>query len=53
MHWALWLVLFLVSLAVIAWFAFELVPFVVYPLLVAGALLIAWRVSRRAKRTEV
>ncbi|HLM69178.1 MAG TPA: hypothetical protein VK358_16690 [Longimicrobium sp.] len=47
MHWVLWLVVALVALSVVAWFAFELVPFVLYPLVAAAGLLAAWGIARR------
>lgn len=52
MRWLPWLVATLVALSVLAWFVFELVPFVPYPLLVAAALLAAWRIARRLRRSR-
>lgn len=50
MHWVLWLVVVLLALSVVVWFTFELVPFALYPLVVAAGLLAAWRIARRARR---
>lgn len=50
MRWLPWFVAVLVALSVLAWVVFELVPFVLYPLLVAAVLLVGWRIARRARR---
>ncbi len=47
MHWAIWVALALVVVSVVAWLAWELVPFALYPLVVAAGLLAAWRVRAR------
>lgn len=47
MHWAIWVALGLVVMSVVAWLTWELVPFALYPLVVAAGLLVAWRVRAR------
>ena len=47
MHWVLWVVVGLVAVSVVAWLTWELVPFALYPLVVAAGLLAAWRVRAR------
>lgn len=49
MHWAIWLALGLVAVSVVAWLTWELVPFALYPLVVAVGVLAAWRITRRAR----
>lgn len=49
MHWALWLAAGLVALSAVAWLTWGLVPFALYPLVVAAGVLVAWRITRRAR----
>jgi hypothetical protein len=48
MHWVLWVAVGLVAMSVVAWLTWELVPFALYPLVVAAGMLVAWRITRRA-----
>ena len=47
MHWVTWLAVGLVGVSAVAWITWELVPFAVYPLVVAAGVLAAWRIARR------
>jgi hypothetical protein len=49
MHWALWLAVGLVASSAVAWLTWGLVPFALYPLVVAAGVLAAWRITRRAR----
>lgn len=53
MRWVPWLVVVLVALSVVAWFAFGLVPFALYPLVLAAVVFVIWRVAGRLRRRGI
>ena len=49
MHRVPWIIAALVALSALAWLVSDLVPFILFPLVLAAALFVAWLVSRRGR----